>query len=95
MDAVRIDRYFIMADIEHDGRQRHFLVGLLELCRHLGLRTVAEGVEREGQLRVLQELGCDLVQGHFIGRPAVADELTALVPADSPMLPRHLIGRLV
>lgn len=90
VDTLKIDRTFVTG-IDRDPRQREFLSALLELGRHLGMRTVAEGVERAGQLRVLQELGCDLVQGHLIARPASAADLTPLVVADRPILPGHLL----
>jgi diguanylate cyclase len=75
----------------HGVHQKRFLVGLFELTRHLGVRTVAEGVERPGQLRELQRLGCDLVQGHLIARPAPAAELTPLLLADAVLLPPALL----
>jgi len=90
VDTVKIDRFFV-ADIDHDVHQKRFLVGLFELTRHLGVRTVAEGVERPGQLRELQRLGCDLVQGHLIARPAPAAELTPLLLADAVLLPPALL----
>lgn len=89
MDTVKIDRFFV-ADIDHDEHQRRFLAGLLDLTRHLGLRSVAEGVERAGQLRVLRRLRCDLVQGHFVARPATAAALTPIVLAEQPIIPAHL-----
>ena len=39
------------------------------LARQLGMKTVAEGVESEEQLRRLTEIGCDLMQGFLLGRP--------------------------
>jgi len=89
---VKIDRSFV-ADIDHDLRQRRFLVGLFQLTGHLGLQTVAEGVERPGQLRELARLGCDLVQGHLIARPASGEDLTPMILADGPMLAPHLRRR--
>ncbi|WP_343942537.1 putative bifunctional diguanylate cyclase/phosphodiesterase, partial [Pseudonocardia zijingensis] len=91
VDTVKIDRSFV-AHIDHDEQQRWFLRGLLELARHLGLRTVAEGVERAGQLHELRRQGCDLVQGHFVARPATAAQLTPAVLADLPILAPHLRG---
>ncbi len=41
----------------------------IDLARTLGLTTVAEGVEDEANLRVLQDLGCDEAQGFFFARP--------------------------
>ncbi|MHA6617973.1 putative bifunctional diguanylate cyclase/phosphodiesterase [Pseudonocardia sp. DLS-67] len=91
VDTVKIDRCFV-AHIDHDEQQRWFLRGLLELSRHLGLRTVAEGVERAGQLHELRRQGCDLVQGHFVARPATGAQLTPAVLADLPILAPHLRG---
>jgi EAL domain-containing protein (putative c-di-GMP-specific phosphodiesterase class I) len=45
------------------------LAGILALGRHLGLMTVAEGIERPEQCELLQALGCDLGQGYLLGRP--------------------------
>jgi EAL domain-containing protein (putative c-di-GMP-specific phosphodiesterase class I) len=86
VDTVKIDRSFVV-DIDHDERQRTFLAGMLELARHLGMRTVAEGVERIGQLHELRLQRCDLVQGNLLGLPADADAVGALVLADRPVLP--------
>jgi diguanylate cyclase (GGDEF)-like protein len=91
VDTVKIDRSFV-AHIDHDEQQRWFLRGLLDLARHLGLRTVAEGVERAGQLHELRRQGCDLVQGHFVARPATGAQLTPAVLADLPVLAPHLRG---
>lgn len=91
VDTVKIDRFFV-ADIDHDIRRQRFLLGLFELVRHLGLRTIAEGVERPGQLRELRRLGCDLVQGHLIARPAPAEAITPMVLAEQPVLPPAVLG---
>jgi EAL domain-containing protein (putative c-di-GMP-specific phosphodiesterase class I) len=90
VDTVKIDRFFV-ADIDHDVHQKRFLVGLFELTRHLGVRTVAEGVERPGQLRELQRLGCDFVQGHLVARPAPPEEFTPLLLSDAVLLPPALL----
>ncbi|MCO1653682.1 putative bifunctional diguanylate cyclase/phosphodiesterase [Pseudonocardia humida] len=90
VDTVKIDRVFV-TDVDHDDRQRAFLAALLELARALGMRTVAEGVERPGQLRELRALRCDLVQGHFIARPADAATTTGLLLAGRPLLGPELL----
>jgi EAL domain-containing protein (putative c-di-GMP-specific phosphodiesterase class I) len=41
--------------------------------------VVAEGVETDEQLVLLEEYGCDLVQGYYLGRPAPADALTGML----------------
>jgi len=45
------------------------LTAAIEMCRRLGLVSVAEGVETEADWRQLEALGCDLAQGYFISRP--------------------------
>jgi EAL domain-containing protein (putative c-di-GMP-specific phosphodiesterase class I) len=35
----------------------------------LGLAVVAEGIENQGQIRLLSQLGCDLMQGFYIAKP--------------------------
>ncbi len=77
---VKIDRRFL-AEIDRNPRQLHFLDGLLDLVRHLGLRAVAEGVEREQQLAHLNRLGCDAVQGYLLQAPETGSALTPLVVA--------------
>jgi diguanylate cyclase (GGDEF)-like protein len=90
LDTVRIDRELI-ADIDHDPARCRLLRGVLALTRQLGLRTVADGVERTGQLLELRRLGCDLVLGHLVAGPATAAELTPVVLAQQPLLPRGLL----
>jgi EAL domain-containing protein (putative c-di-GMP-specific phosphodiesterase class I) len=47
----------------------------------MGMVAVAEGVESEGQVAALRELGCDAAQGHHLGGPAPPDEVEALLRA--------------
>ncbi len=47
---------------------------IIKMSSGLGIKTIAEGVETEGQLKVLRELGCDQVQGFLKGKPVSADE---------------------
>jgi EAL domain-containing protein (putative c-di-GMP-specific phosphodiesterase class I) len=58
------------------------------LARAFGFAVCAEGVETAEQLTYLRELGCDLAQGYYLGRPtpveAVAELLGAWrIPADA------------
>ena len=43
---------------------------VVELCRDLGTRVVAEGVETREERATVLELGCDLVQGYLFAKPA-------------------------
>jgi diguanylate cyclase (GGDEF)-like protein len=71
---VKIDRAFTLHLVE-DPKVQLIVHSIVSLARSLGLRVNAEGVETDEQLRMLQELGCDELQGFLLGRPAPLEQL--------------------
>ena len=74
--GVKIDRTFV----ESLGETRDddaMVAGIVNLAHTLGLKVVAEGVEKPSQLQTLIDLGCDFAQGFLFSRPLPADILTA------------------
>lgn len=70
---LKIDRSFIRA-VDSDRDQQALVTAILSLAERLGLETVAEGVETQGEHAMLAQLGCGHVQGWAIARPMpVAD----------------------
>ncbi len=67
---LKIDRSF-MRDIEKDAGALAIATAVVRVGHGLGMTVVAEGVETEGQRKMLAELGCDVVQG-FLYAPALA-----------------------
>jgi diguanylate cyclase (GGDEF)-like protein len=61
------------------GRAVQVLAATVNLAHDLGLRVTVEGVETEGQHRLVDGLGVDLAQGWFYGRPAAASTTTKLL----------------
>jgi EAL domain-containing protein (putative c-di-GMP-specific phosphodiesterase class I) len=80
IDVIKIDRSFIQG-IEHDPKDVAIAANLVSLAHALRLDVVAEGIETEGQLAQLAELGCDLGQGYLLARPAPASAVSALLAA--------------
>ena len=74
VDVVKIDRSFVMG-VPVDAVDSAIVIAVLGLAEAVGMVTVAEGVERADQLDHLRELGCPLVQGHLLGRPAAAADI--------------------
>jgi EAL domain-containing protein (putative c-di-GMP-specific phosphodiesterase class I) len=72
---VKIDRFFV-SDAVQSADSRLIVKTIIELAQGLGLTATAEGVETREQLRLLRELGCDVVQGFLIAQPL---EPTALL----------------
>jgi diguanylate cyclase (GGDEF)-like protein len=73
-DVLKIDRSFVER-LEHDERARAVTSAIVRLAGHLGLVTLAEGVETEGQARLLAGMGCQRAQGWLFSRALPLDEL--------------------
>jgi EAL domain-containing protein (putative c-di-GMP-specific phosphodiesterase class I) len=52
---------------------------IISLAEALGLKVIAEGIESEEQLRLLQSHGCDEGQGYLFARPSPATKIPALL----------------
>jgi EAL domain-containing protein (putative c-di-GMP-specific phosphodiesterase class I) len=61
---------------------------VISLAHSLRLKVIAEGVETEGQAKVLRLLRCDEIQGYLIGRPVPFDEMTELLQRSPLAAPR-------
>ena len=72
-DVVKIDRSFLA---QHE-KQRAILGGMITLAQACGLRVVVEGVETADHHLLLQELGCDLLQGFLFARPMPPEQIDA------------------
>jgi EAL domain-containing protein (putative c-di-GMP-specific phosphodiesterase class I) len=67
-DIMKLDMELIRG-IHEDPYKASITQKLLELARELGIQTVAEGIESQGELRWVREHGVDFVQGYLIARP--------------------------
>ncbi len=87
VDTLKIDRSFVVEMVSATGGLTLVSV-IINLAHALKLNTVAEGVETEEQLRRLQSLGCDEMQGYLFGKPVPAEsfEQKYLSLSPSPQL---------
>ena len=76
VDILKIDQVFVTS-LGDDGQSRGLLEAIVGVGRALSLSVVAEGVEDESQLAVLQEMGCECVQGLLFGEPSDARVILA------------------
>ncbi|MDT0576885.1 EAL domain-containing protein [Croceicoccus sp. F390] len=76
-DSIKIDQSFVRAG--DPVRNNAIISAITAIGRHLGMTTVAEGVETEEQLGSVTDLGCGSAQGFLISRPVPAAEVAALL----------------
>ena len=73
---LKIDRVFV-DHADASARARELLKGIVALGRGLSMTVVAEGAERQEELDLLAEIGCDLAQGYVCARPSLAPQALA------------------
>lgn len=67
-DVLKIDKILI-ADLEKSKTSQIVLQSISDICRKMGIRLIAEGVETEEQLEVLREIKCEGAQGYLFDKP--------------------------
>jgi diguanylate cyclase (GGDEF)-like protein/PAS domain S-box-containing protein len=69
VDTLKIDRAFI-SHMDSDPESREIVRIIIMLAHNLGLKVVAEGVEKEEHINLLRQLTCEMAQGYFFSQPA-------------------------
>lgn len=78
IDTLKIDKSFIDKVTEPSGT-RPIVEAVVSLSKSLALTTIAEGVETREQFDVLNELGCDVIQGYYFFKPLPIDAVEKLL----------------
>jgi EAL domain-containing protein (putative c-di-GMP-specific phosphodiesterase class I) len=76
--AIKIDRELVTS-ITVDPARSALLQSIVDICRSLRTRVIAEGVETGAQAEMLHGLGCDALQGYHFAKPMPADEFERFV----------------
>ncbi len=75
-DTIKIDRSFVQGAAKNKAESLAIIRAVVALADSLNIATTAEGVETEAELAMIQQLGCNKIQGYYFGRPMVfADSL--------------------
>jgi EAL domain-containing protein (putative c-di-GMP-specific phosphodiesterase class I) len=91
IDVLKIDKGFVEEMGGGAGQADKIAKSIINLAQNLDLTTIAEGIEREAQVRALAALGCKDGQGFLFARPSPADAFRAYLlsrAAPSPALPQ-------
>lgn len=78
VDAIKIDQSFVQS-IAQQNQGRKLCEAMVQIGKTMGFRVVAQGVETATQLRELQLMQCDEVQGFWISPPVPAQEVAELL----------------
>ncbi|MCI5639435.1 MAG: EAL domain-containing protein, partial [Lachnospiraceae bacterium] len=81
VDVLKIDMKF-MSDTEIPGRGENILASVVRMAKLLEMPVIAEGVEKEHQVKFLKEIGCEYVQGFYYAKPMPSEQYEQLVFAN-------------
>jgi PAS domain S-box-containing protein len=82
VDTLKIDRAFI-SRIDTDVATNEIVRVIVMLAHGLHLKVIAEGVETQAQVDLLENIGCELAQGYFYSKPVAADTIEQLLTNNS------------
>ncbi|MEF2144905.1 MAG: EAL domain-containing protein [Desulfovibrionaceae bacterium] len=83
LDYLKIDLSFVQP-LDEGPENVEIVKAIINLAHTLGLKVVAEGVERPEHQRTLMELGCEYCQGYFFSRPVSGEEAEQMLTRDTP-----------
>ncbi|WP_442756374.1 putative bifunctional diguanylate cyclase/phosphodiesterase [Methylocystis sp. JAN1] len=68
VDRIKIDRSFVQ-EVDIRRETASIIRAIIGLAHELGVKTTAEGIETQSQLRMLHSFGCNEIQGYLISEP--------------------------
>lgn len=78
IDTLKIDKTFVDT-ILTDSSTQIITESIIHMVKQLGYETIAEGVEQKEQYEYLKEIGCDIIQGYYFGKPMSSDRIKELL----------------
>lgn len=79
LTTLKIDKSFISNIAEKDGFEAKLTESIISLVSKMGLNTIAEGVENEEQLKMIQKFNCHTIQGFLLGKPMPKEQCEKLL----------------
>ena len=82
VNALKVDRAFVDG-LENSESNRAIVSAVISMAHALNHKVIAEGVETEAQLKVLNSLSCDCVQGYYFHKPMLLEDFVAVLTGES------------
>ncbi len=73
IDILKIDRIFFEG-LEQNEKAKIIIDTIVQMCKKLNVRTVAEGIENKYQVNFLKQIKCDMIQGYYFSKPIPIQE---------------------
>lgn len=78
-DKLKVDRVFLEGYEFYATKYRDIISAIVMLGHRLGMVVTVEGIEKQDQLKMLDELGCDMFQGYLLARPISPEGIDRLL----------------
>ena len=78
IDNLKIDRSFIK-NIQQSDNDKTFVKTIVKMAHMLDMSVIAEGVELEEQLLILEDMGCEIAQGFLFSKPLPSKDIVSLL----------------
>ena len=75
LNRIKIDRSFVR-DLTTSQDDATIVRAIVSLSKLLGMTVIAEGIETESHLNLLEKFGCTEIQGYYFGRPMQSTDFT-------------------
>jgi len=75
LDFLKIDKS-IIENMHLQAKKISVVKGIIGIAHNLGIKVIAEGVEKPEELELLKKLGCDRIQGFLISKPLAVEEVS-------------------
>lgn len=79
LTTLKIDKSFVSNIAAKDGFEANLTESIISLVSKMGLNTIAEGVENEEQLKMIQKFNCRTIQGFLLGKPMPREQCEKLL----------------
>lgn len=78
IQTLKIDRSFII-DIEHSKTKSSITSSIIDMAHTLNLQVVAEGIENQEQLNIMNSHNCDIIQGYYFSKPVESKDIERML----------------
>jgi len=91
-DILKIDRCFIKR-IETNIKQQSLVSAIIKMAQSLDIQVVAEGVEKESEVKFLQAQNCEIIQGYYFSKPLTKEDFEEQILKSNKQLPRMFMPK--